>query len=67
MVVIKSENREALSKVAAILVLSSTRFAYEIDERRLILEDGEVYMVYIDLLAKGFDADLFCSETITLL
>lgn len=64
MVVIKSENREALSKVAAILVLSSTRFAYEIDERRLILEDGEVY---IDLLTKGFDADLFYSDTITLL
>ena len=67
MVVIKSENIEALSKVAAILVLSSTRFAYELDERRLILEDGKPYMVYVDLLTKGFDADMVYSETIILL
>nr|DAG77615.1 MAG TPA: hypothetical protein [Bacteriophage sp.] len=66
MVVIKSENKEALSKVAAILVLSSTRFTYELDERRLILEGGKAYRVYLDLLAKGFDADIVYSETIIL-
>lgn len=66
MVVIKSENREALSKVAAILVLSSIRFTYELDERRLILEEGRAYMVYLDLLVKGFDADMVYSETIIL-
>lgn len=66
MVVIKSENKEALSKVAAILVLSSTRFTYELYERRLILEEGKSYRVYLDLLAKGFDADIVYPETIIL-
>lgn len=67
MVVIKSENREALSKVAATLVLSSTRFTYELDERRLILEEGEAYMVYLGILIKGFDANWVYPETIILL
>lgn len=66
MVVIKSENREALSEVAATLVLSPTRFTYGLDERRLVLEEGEVYMVYLDILIKGFDADMVYSETIIL-
>lgn len=66
MVIIKSKSKENLSKVAAILVLSSTPFAYEVCESQLILSDAATYTVYIDLLTKGFDADLFHSETIIL-